>query len=203
MNTSLRSENMVKQDPRITRSEQAIQNALLGQLRLGRSFSSLTVSEVADLSGVTRKTFYARFGSLEQLVERMVHDLFSELTSQVNDVMLKLPMTDNTISMMVFAGYRAHQSTLEPLIQHCPAGLFVDPISQVLVQLLDRAVKVNKVSPLSEVDEAYLVAMLASVVHGVLAVWAKRGLVDSPEHIASFVDALLVDGIQKVLFAPS
>ena len=103
--------------------------------------------------------------------------------------------------MMVFDGYKAHQSTLAPLIQHCPAGLFVSPVSQVIVQVLNRAVAVNNAQDLSDIDEAYLVATLASVVHGVLAIWVNRGLTDSPEYVASFVDTLLVDGIQKVLLA--
>ena len=201
MKTSHAVATPIKQDPRITRSESAIQNALFEQLRLGRDFSSLTVSEVAEFAGVTRKTFYARFGSLEQLVERTVFDLFSELATQIDDEMLKLPLRDNTLSMMVFDGYKAHQSTLAPLIQHCPAGLFVNPVSQVIVQVLNRAVAVNNAQDLSNIDEAYLVATLASVVHGVLAIWVNRGLTDSPEYVASFVDTLLVDGIQKVLLA--
>lgn len=56
-------------DPRIARSQGAIRGALLAELRAGRAFTSLTISEIAEQAGVTRKTFYARAGSLEQLVE--------------------------------------------------------------------------------------------------------------------------------------
>lgn len=190
-----------KLDPRIARSEIAIQSALLEQLRLGRSMASLTVSEVADHAGVTRKTFYARFGSLEQLAERMVYDLFSDIEAAIDDQMLRLPLEDNRLSRLVFEGYQARQSTLAPLIQRCPAGVFIKPVSAVIRRLLLRAVAVNQAPAMSEVGEAYLVSMLASVVHGVLVAWVDRGLSDSPDEVAAFLDALLVPGIQKVLIS--
>lgn len=188
-------------DPRIARSEIAIQTALLDQLQQGRSMSSLTVSEVAEHAGVTRKTFYARFGSLEHLAERMVYDLFSDIEATIEDPMLQLPLQDNRLSLLVFEGYQAHQSTLAPLIQHCPAGVFITPVSAVIRRLLIRAVAVNKAPAMSEVGEAYLVAMLASVIHGVLVAWVERGLSDSPDEVAAFLDALLVPGVQHVLIA--
>ncbi|MFT6309616.1 MAG: AcrR family transcriptional regulator [Halioglobus sp.] len=186
-------------DPRIARSESSIQQALIEQLQAGQAFGSLTVSEVAAIAGVTRKTFYARFGSLEQLVERMVFEIFSEIATRIDNKMLVLPISDNTLSMMVFEAYEAHQDTLVPLIRYCPAGLFVEPVSTVLTDVLHQAIVVNNAPQFDEVDEAYLVSTMASVIHGVLVVWVKRGFVDSPERVARFVDTLLVEGIQRVL----
>lgn len=186
-------------DPRIARSESSIQQALIEQLQAGQAFTALTVSEVAAIAGVTRKTFYARFGSLEQLVERMVFEIFSEIAARIDSEMLVMPISDNTLSMMVFESYETHQEILEPLIRYCPSGLLVEPLGRVITEVLHRTVAVNKAPPLDEVDEAYLVSTVASVVHGVLLVWVKRGFVDSPERIARFVDTLLVDGIQRVL----
>lgn len=203
MSTVLNTETSGRADPRIARSEIAIQSALLDQLRLGRDLSSLTVSEVAEQAGVTRKTFYARFGSLEQLAERMVFDLFSDIEADIGDEMLRLPLKDSRLSVMVFDGYRAYQSTLAPLIQHCPAGVFITPVCAVIRRLLQRAATINQTPKMSEMGEAYLVSMLASVVHGVLAVWVERGLADSPDQVASFIDALLVPGIQRVLISGS
>ena len=40
-----------RQDPRIARSREAVQRAVLESLRSGRDFGSLTVSEVEDLAG--------------------------------------------------------------------------------------------------------------------------------------------------------
>ena len=191
----------VRPDPRIVRSESAIRYALLEQLSSGRDFNSLTVSEVAARAGVTRKTFYARFGSLEQLVERMVLDLFSEIALQMDDQMLVMPVTDNTLSTMVLKACAARKSALAPLVRYCPASLFIEPISVVLASVLDQVIRVNNTPELDEIDRAYLVATIASVIHGTLSVWVKRGFCDAPERIATLAGSLLVEGIQKVMLA--
>lgn len=186
-------------DPRVLRSEAAIQQALLQQMGSGRDFNSLTVSAIAEKAGVTRKTFYARFGSLEHVVERMVMDLFSEIAAHIDDEMLRIPLTDNSLAMTVFRAYEAHQATLAPLVRHCPPSLFIEPVSAVATLLLDRVIEVNQAPRMNDAEQAYLIATVASMVHGVLSVWVKRGFSESPEQVASFIDTLLADGMQKVV----
>ena len=188
-------------DPRIARSETAIRNALLEQLRSGRNFTSLTVSEIAEHANVTRKTFYTRVGSLDQLVERMVLDLFKEISSKIDDRMLIMPVVGNTLSIMVLGQCQEHKAVLAPLVRGCSASLFMDPLSEVLAHMLARVTEVNQTPKLQPVEQAYLVAAIASVIHGVLSVWVKRGFCDPPDRIANFVDTLLVEGLQKIVQA--
>ena len=190
-------------DPRIIRSKAAIQQALLNQIAVGRDFESLTVSEVAERAGLTRKTFYARFGSLGQDVESVIIELFSDIASRVDDTMLRIPMTNNSGSMLVFRAYEAQREILEPLIRHCPTALFIKPVGFVVSNLLRRTIAINDLQPMNEADEAYLVAVIASTVHGVLSVWVERGFSESPEQVAVFLDNLLVDGLQKLLTSHS
>ena len=190
-------------DPRIIRSKAAIQQALLNQIAIGRDFESLTVSEIAERAGLTRKTFYARFGSLGQVVESVIIELFSDIASRVDDTMLRIPMTNNSGSMLVFRAYEAQREILAPLIRHCPTALFIKPVGFVVSNLLRRTIAINDLQPMNEADEAYLVAVIASTVHGVLSVWVERGFSESPEQVAVFLDNLLVDGLQKLLTSHS
>ena len=190
-------------DPRIIRSKAAIQQALLNQIAIGRDFESLTVSEVAERAGLTRKTFYARFGSLGQVVESVIIELFSDIASRVDDTMLRIPMTNNSGSMLVFRAYEAQREILAPLIRHCPTALFIKPVGFVVSNLLRRTIAINDLQPMNEADEAYLVAVIASTIHGVLSVWVERGFSESPEQVAVFLDNLLVDGLQKLLTSHS
>ena len=190
-------------DPRIIRSKAAIQQALLNQIAIGRDFESLTVSEIAERASLTRKTFYARFGSLGQVVESVIIELFSDIASRVDDTMLRIPMTNNSGSMLVFRAYEAQREILAPLIRHCPTALFIKPVGFVVSNLLRRTIAINDLQPMNEADEAYLVAVIASTVHGVLSVWVERGFSESPEQVAVFLDNLLVDGLQKLLTSHS
>jgi AcrR family transcriptional regulator len=168
-------------------------------LAAGRHFDSLTVSEIATRAGVTRKTFYARFTSLEQVVSRSVETIFGAISASIADRMLILPLADNALAMRVFEGCARHQAVLGPLIRNCPPGLFVEPVSAVAQRLLDRALTVNRVPSMHPIEQAYLIAVVASMVHGVLSVWARRGFSEPAERVAAFVDTLLADGIQKAV----
>lgn len=190
-------------DPRIIRSKAAIQQALLNQIAIGRDFESLTVSEIAERAGLTRKTFYARFGSLGQVVESVIIELFSDIASRIDDTMLRIPMTNNSGSMLVFRAYEAQREILAPLIRHCPTALFIKPVGFVVSNLLRRTIAINDLQPMNEAEEAYLVAVIASTIHGVLSVWVERGFSESPEQVAVFLDNLLVDGLQKLLTSHS
>ena len=190
-------------DPRIIRSKAAIQQALLNQIAIGRDFESLTVSEIAERASLTRKTFYARFGSLGQVVESVIIELFSDIASRIDDTMLRIPMTNNSGSMLVFRAYEAQREILAPLIRHCPTALFIKPVGFVVSNLLRRTIAINDLQPMNEADEAYLVAVIASTIHGVLSVWVERGFSESPEQVAVFLDNLLVDGLQKLLTSHS
>lgn len=190
-------------DPRIIRSKAAIQQALLNQIAIGRDFESLTVSEIAERAGLTRKTFYARFGSLGQVVESVIIELFSDIASRIDDTMLRIPMTNNSGSMLVFRAYEAQREILAPLVRHCPTALFIKPVGFVVSNLLRRTIAINDLQPMNEADEAYLVAVIASTIHGVLSVWVERGFSESPEQVAVFLDNLLVDGLQKLLTSHS
>jgi AcrR family transcriptional regulator len=190
-------------DPRIVRSKAAIQQALLNQIAIGRDFESLTVSEIAERAGLTRKTFYARFGSLGQVVESVIIERFSDIASRIDDTMLRIPMTNNSGSMLVFRAYEAQREILAPLIRHCPTALFIKPVGFVVSNLLRRTIAINDLQPMNEANEAYLVAVIASTVHGVLSVWVERGFSESSEQVAVFLDNLLVDGLQKLLTSHS
>ncbi|MDZ7685671.1 MAG: TetR/AcrR family transcriptional regulator [Gammaproteobacteria bacterium] len=172
---------------------------MLDKICRGNDFSALTVSGIASEAGVTRKTFYARFGSLEQVVESIVADLFREIAAGITDEMLELPLGDNSLAIAVFKAYETHRDILAPLLRHCPAALFIGPVSAVDSVLLDRAVAVNGLPPLDEARRDYLLATFASITHGVLSVWVERGFSESPEQVARFMDTLLTDGLNKML----
>lgn len=188
-------------DPRIARSETAIFTALLALLAAGRGFDSLTVSEVAENAGVTRKTFYARFGTLDRVVHRIVSDLLGAIVDDLDDEVLRLPRTERVASRLVFAAYDAHRDLLAPLLTQCPAGLFLAPVSEVADRLLDRVLAVNAAPPMSGPRRDYLIAVVASVMHGMLSVWVRRGFSEPPEEVASFMDTLLGEGIERFLLA--
>jgi AcrR family transcriptional regulator len=73
--TSMAAAATERIDPRITRSTQALESAIV-ELAAERPVSQITVAELADRAAVTRATFYNRYGSpLELLIQVLNADL--------------------------------------------------------------------------------------------------------------------------------
>ena len=126
-------------------------------------------------------------------------ELFTSIVDDIDDAMLRLPRREPAVAMLVFRAYETHRDVLGPLIAQCPAGLFLPPVSAVAGRLLDRVLAVNEAPALDETRRDYLIAVVASVVHGVLTVWVRRGFSEPPEALAALTDALLAEGVERLL----
>ena len=200
MNTNAPLAVASRVDPRITRSESAIRAALISLVESGRGFGTLTVSEVATAAGVTRKTFYARYGSLEQLVVAMVREVLVEIAAGIDDASLRMPFAqDSTVTTRILVAYAQHRRELGLLVSSCPPGLFLEPLRDVSQALLDRVTTLNGLASPDPVEREYVVMALSSAFHGVVALWTQRGFTEPAERIAAVVDVLLMEGLQRLL----
>ena len=89
-------------DPRIARTRTAVEMSVVELLSEEHPFTSLTISEVAKDAGITRKTLYARFGSLEQVVKEMASSMFEEIADSITNDMLQVPLSDSVLTSVVF-----------------------------------------------------------------------------------------------------
>jgi AcrR family transcriptional regulator len=186
-------------DPRIARTRTAVEMSVVKLLSEGRPFSSLSISEVAKNAEITRKTLYARFGSLEQVVKEMASSMFEQIADNITDDMLKVPLTDSTLTSVVFRAHEQHKSILTPLLMYCPGFLFLEPCRAVVGALLDRVIRVNNFHPLPAFEREYLTAIHCSTLHATLTVWVERGFVDNPDQLAELMVKLLGPGVDTFL----
>lgn len=186
-------------DPRIARTRTAVEMSVLKLLSEERPFTSLTISEVAKEADITRKTLYARFGSLEQVVKEMAASMFEEIANNISNDMLKVPLTDSILTSVVFRAYEQHKSTLTPLLMYCPGFLFLEPCREIGGKLLDRVISVNNFRDLPVFEREYLTAIHCSTLYATLTVWAERGFIESPDQLSELIVKLLGPGIDTIL----
>ena len=80
-----------KLDPRIKRTRQLLQQALMG-LMAEKSFQAITVQDIAERATVNRVTFYAHFEDKYALLEYTMREMFKQrLRSQLPDGSLFSP----------------------------------------------------------------------------------------------------------------
>jgi AcrR family transcriptional regulator len=186
-------------DPRIARTRMAVEMSVFKLLSEDHPFTSLTISEVAKAAGITRKTLYARFGSLEQVIKEMAFSMFDEIADSITDDMLEVPLAHSVLTSVVFHAHELHKSTLAPLLKYCPGFLFIEPCREVIGELIDRIISVNHFHPLPAFEREYLIAIHCSTLHAILIVWVERGFVDSPEQLSELMVKLLGPGVDTFL----
>jgi len=176
-----------------------VHGAVLRLLSEGQPLSSLTVSEVAALACVTRKTLYARFGSLEQVVKEIAYEMFVKAASSLTDELLTGPAINRELSALVFRALREDQQTLQSLMTQCPSSLIIEPSGEVFRALLDRVITLNRYAPLTEFERDYLTAIVGSTIHGMVLVWIEREFVDSAEELAQLFGNVMGPGFELLL----
>jgi AcrR family transcriptional regulator len=186
-------------DPRIARTRTAVELSVIKLLSEERPFTTLTISEVAKAAGITRKTLYARFGSLEQVVKGMASSMFEEIADNITSDMLKVPLSNSVLTSVAFRAHEQHKSTLMPLLKYCPSFLFLDPCREVTGELIDRIISVNHFHPLPAFEREYLTAIHCSTLHATLTVWVERGFIDSPEQLSELIVKLFGPGVDSFL----
>jgi AcrR family transcriptional regulator len=186
-------------DPRIARTRTAVELSVIKLLSEERPFTTLTISEVAKAAGITRKTLYARFGSLEQVVKGMASGMFEEIADNITNEMLKVPLSDSVLTSVAFRAHEQHKSTLMPLLKYCPSFLFLDPCREVTGKLIDRIISVNHFHPLPAFEREYLTAIHCSTLHATLTVWVERGFIDSPDQLSELIVKLFGPGVDSFL----
>lgn len=186
-------------DPRIARTRTAVELSVIKLLSEERPFTTLTISEVAKAAGITRKTLYARFGSLEQVVKGMASSMFEEIADNITNDMLKVPLSNSVLTSVAFRAHEQHKSTLMPLLKYCPSFLFLGPCREVTGELIDRIISVNHFHPLPAFEREYLTAIHCSTLHATLTVWVERGFIDSPDQLSELIVKLFGPGVDSFL----
>ena len=186
-------------DRRILRSRQKLCQALLEELKEGHRLETLSVSTIAARSGLTRKTFYAHFHSLDDVVGQIAANSFQRAISQVEDEALNLPVADSRLGVSILSHLADDMETIALLATQCPSALFLEPAGEAIAQLLDRIVCVNKLPPLEEHVHEYLAQIVGGAFRGAVMAWAKRGFRENPEAASKVLMTLLGPGTDNLL----
>jgi len=177
-----------KVDPRIKRTRQLLQQALMDLMR-EKSFQAITVHDIAERATVNRVTFYAHFEDKYALLEYTMREMFKQrLRSQLPDGSLFSPENLARLILMVC-------ELLAETGRQCP------PPHGQLEPLMEKQIKVE----LYEVLYAWLAeassgktdrrptpeqaAMITSwAIYGAAVQWSQK---EQPEPAQEFVQQVL------------
>ena len=114
-----------KIDRRVIRTKQAIHNAL-AQLLVQKDIADITVSELAQVAAISRKTFYNYYNTIYEVLDEIENDIASEFTRLMQDAEFQNSITD--LGQIFWKLTEAVQSNLElygHLMRHDRSGELV------------------------------------------------------------------------------
>ncbi|MEP7292336.1 MAG: TetR family transcriptional regulator [Chloroflexota bacterium] len=161
---------VVKTDPRVKRTRQLLQRALI-ELLQEKPFESVTVQEIAARAEVNRATFYAHFEDKNALVNAMVREMFE---SKLDEKLPEQPdLTIDNLRLLIlttceyigeFVGHCA------PMRQpHEQANIFI-PVQHYLYEILT-----NWISKADGTAQGTLAMTISWAIWGTIFEWARAG----------------------------
>lgn len=148
--------------------------AILELLR-DKPIGEISVSELCELAGIGRASFYRNFESKEDIVRAHIHQIFQEWTSEANEKENR-PLSE--LLGLMFAHFEKHRDFYGLLNERGLIYLLKDVITGLC----------GLKPGLPKVD-AYAKAYAAYTLYGWVEVWFQRGMVDTAEEIAEMFRA--------------
>lgn len=143
--------------------------ALLELLR-EKPIEEISISELCELAGIGRASFYRNFDSKEDILRAYIHALFQEWAAKGTQEENK-PLSEFLRSL--FAHFERHRDFYALLSQRKRICLLKD----VMIELCGPRPEHSK-------EEAYTRAYIAYAIYGWIEVWFQRGMRETAEEIA-------------------
>ncbi|MFV0560532.1 MAG: TetR/AcrR family transcriptional regulator [Enterococcus sp.] len=162
------TDRTIKRKKQVDQSTKWLVEGLL-QLMERKNYSDITVQDIATRAGLSRRTFYRHFDSINALllveIKKVVLNLFDFLKKEK-------PQNFSELVVLFFIFWEQQKILLELLNKNNLVPLLITELS-----------KESTHSLLGEIfleDDAYAYSFALGGISNLLTTWIKRGMVESP-----------------------
>ena len=146
-----------------------------------KNFKKITITEMAKKAGVSRMAFYRNYTVMEDIIIGYLDDLLQEYSNQISD----FESIDNHESICLYFSYfRKHEKLITNLINSNITNLLLDRCIKLFDTLCKESVCSKSFSPMNKI---YVVEFIAGGMYTLLINWAKNGMKESDEDMATLV----------------
>lgn len=181
-------------DLREKKTRRSIKNAFL-QIRAQKPLERITIKELAELSEISKATFYLHYRDIYDLSSQLQNEVIQDILDEV--IRPDLPMLDTVrLTRALFESFRTHQSLIGTLFSGSQATVLPSSIEQGIKEHIFRTM------PGAADDSAFNV-FLSYQIYGSYYAYSVNGkrfgreaVLDSLEAIAAHVQELTMEGNQ-------
>lgn len=173
--------------PQAMKTKALYEEALI-RLLAKKSLREVTVTELAEESGVSRRAFYRHFSTVDEVYESHVAFLAARFSEYYLKSMAAMGHSFDTMAYLHFAFWAHHREALETAVRNGLDRKLSSDVERRLIE--DAGFGEGLGDRRAEVAFQFSLAGL----WGVIREWAENGFVESPEEMAklcSFVPKVL------------
>lgn len=170
-----------KGNPKSDQSKQWMENTLL-KLMKTEDYKEITIQEITDYAGLSRRTFYRNYSSKDEILEGYFCKVWAEYRSLIlQQEDLSLP----GIARVFFTQMQKHRDFLSTVNRHQLLPLFLTRVDELLPLAFYEAKGRN--TPFSEESLRYALAFSSGGFMRILILWLNDGAKKPPEEMAAMV----------------
>ena len=171
-------------------ARECIVTAML-QLIYKKPMSSITISELTKLAGVSRVTFYRNYGSKEEVLIEELRELLARYEAEEPAERRRGIYYDRQHMKRCFQYFYDHRAFMDGLI-YCGFG---DIFLRLITEYIQRKWSDGSSGP----EQAYRVAAFSGMLYNVYSAWVQRGCAQPPEEIAEIMERMCEMGFGAAL----
>lgn len=127
---------MNEQDVRVVKSKKAIRDALFSILET-KPINKITIKEISTVAGINRKTFYAHYGSIEDIINEMENELVVSIDAYLkNCIIAEYGLNPYYFIQFINAIYSSNPKFCESLVSVHNYHFLAEKIKKVFKQQL-------------------------------------------------------------------
>ena len=174
-----------KGNPISNQSKLWMEDALL-KLMQTENYQEITIQEITDNAGLSRRTFYRNYFSKDEILEGYFNKIWSEYESLIwQQIDLTLP----NIARIFFTVMKKHFDFLTLVNRHHLLPLFLSKIDELLPHTFDEVKGKNM--PFSKESIQYALTFSTGGFMRILIRWLNDNAQKSPEEMAAVVKDLV------------
>lgn len=183
---------MNEQDIRVIKSKKAIRDALFFILDT-KPINKITIKEVAEAAGVNRKTFYAHYAGIEDIVNEVENELVQSIKSYLQSCFIEeYGLSPIHFVRLINTIYTSNPKFCENLVSlhnyHFLAGKIKTMFKEELIK---------SINPPPEMMNAlnFRIEYFISGVSGVYIEWIRTGKPCTFEELSAIINTVVIDSI--------
>lgn len=186
---------MNPEDKRVVKTKRAIRQALLEKLE-SKPLSEITIKEISDSACINRKTFYAHYASVDEILSELEDEIVGSVAYFLEEVLFgEYNVGPQYVLQCINTIYAENPQFFENLVSMRNYTFLAEKFKKVFKEQLLRSLKV----PEGKTDEAS--AVLEFFIGGAAALyvdWIRKGKKIPFEQVTSLLAGLVSEGAHAV-----